>query len=231
VNFLAHYVLATRFLTPVLPLSFYVIGTALPDLLPLTAEKARLRPAQLTQATAPTDYGMALGAGVGVHLETDRAFHKTRAFTEAQAEVTTLLARTPFEGIRIRRFFIAHVLTELALDAVLLRIDPAIADSFYAAFAEADLTAVTRWTKTATGYPLTHLTDVLTRFARSQYLRHYSDDDGVATGLSRLCQRARQDTFDGENFTQLVAVVGETIALLPHYLPSLFSETAADIPH
>ena len=44
---------------------------------------------------------------------------------------------------------------------------------------------------------------VLARFARSRYLESYREDGGVAEGLSRLCARARQDTFEGENFARL----------------------------
>lgn len=228
-NFLAHYIIATRFLTPQEPISAYVLGTALPDLLPLAAQRVRLRPAQLQQMTARTEFEAALSAGVSVHLATDAAFHKSAAFAGAQQEVSALLAEAGFEGIRVRRFFAAHVLTEMVLDAVLLRQEPALADEFYEAFADADRVAVTQWAETITGKPLPNLLDVLTRFARSRYLRGYAEDGSVATGFSNLCRRAGQDTFEGENFSRLVCVTGEIAARLPPYVPALLSETAAGI--
>lgn len=226
-NFLAHHVLATRFLTPPNPLPMYVAGSALPDLLPMATGHARLRPALVERQPAPTAEEAALRAGILVHLATDAAFHKTPSFAAAQAEAGRLLDQAGFEGIRVRRFFVAHVLTELALDAVLLRRDPTIADDFYTAFAAADRACVTRWTEAAVGQPLPGLPAVLTRFARSRYLYQYAEDEGVATGLSRLCTRARQDMFEGENYARLVTVVGRTVAALEGQTPSLLGETGA----
>ena len=204
----------------------YVLGTALPDLLPLAAERVRFRPERLR---AENDWEAALSAGVLVHLATDAAFHKTAAFAEAQAEIGALLTGAGFTAMRVRRFFVAHVLTEMALDAALLRADPLIADEFYSTFAAAEFGAAGRWAERVTGQALPRLPDVLTRFAESQYLREYADDDGVATGLSNVCRRARQDTFEGKNFRRLVAVVHHAAALLPSRIPSLLAQTEAGI--
>ena len=228
-NFLAHYVLATRYVPPVEPLPFYVVGTALPDLLPLASARTRLRVASVEAAPAPTPEDAALRSGVLTHLATDTAFHKTASFAAAQADAKALLQRTPFDGIRVRRFFVAHVLVELALDAALLRADPAIANGFYAAFTAADFAAVTRWTQQAVGVPLPDLPAVLTRFARSRYLYSYGEDEGVATGLSRVCGRARQDTFEGENNQRLVSVVGETVQALAGRAEEMLTETAGAV--
>lgn len=225
-NFLAHYVLATRFLSPPPSLPAYVVGNALPDLLPLAAGRVRLRPALIERQPAGKDEEAALRAGVLVHLATDAAFHKARAFAEAQAEASRILAQTAFDGIRVRRFFLAHILVELALDAVLLRGDATIADGFYEAFTAADHAGITRWTETTVGQPLPNLTAVLARFGQSRYLVHYQEDEGVATGLSRLCGRARQDTFEGENYARLVEVVRQTVTALEGQAQAMMQETA-----
>ncbi len=225
-NFLAHYVLATRFLSPPPSLSAYVVGNALPDLLPLAAGRIRLRPALVERQSAGTDEEAALRAGVLIHLATDAAFHKTRAFAEAQAEVSQILAQTAFDGIRVRRFFLAHILVELALDAVLLRGDATIADGFYEAVLAAEFADITRWTETTVGQPLPKLPAVMVRFEQSRYLVHYQEDKGVATGLSRLCGRARQDMFEGENYAKLVAVVRQTVVMLDGRAQAMMTETA-----
>ncbi len=228
-NFLAHFQIAAQFLMPKQPFSAYVVGTALPDLLPLAERRVRLRPAQIAAAEARTEFEAALAAGVSAHLATDAVFHKTAAFASAQAEVSEMLAEAAFDGMRVRRFFVAHVLTELVLDATLLRADPAPADGFYEAFAAADFRSAAQWTEAVTGRALPHLPQVLTRFADAQYLRHYAEDDGVATGLSNLCRRAGQDTFEGENFSRLVAIVGQAAEQMPPFVPALFGETATGI--
>ncbi len=224
-NFLAHYVLATRFLSPPLPLPMYVVGNALPDLLPLAADRIRLRPALVERQPAGTDEEAALRSGILVHLMTDAAFHKTRTFAEAQAEASQILAQTAFDGIRVRRFFVAHVLVELALDAVLMRADATIAEGFYAAFMGVDYDGITHWTETTVGQPLPELPAVLRRFGQSRYLLHYQEDEGVATGLSRLCGRARQDMFEGENYSRLAGVVRQAVAALEDQADALLAET------
>jgi len=224
-NFLAHHAIAMHSLTPADPLPMYVVGSVLPDLLPLA--DARLRPALINHESDDGLEDAALRRGVRVHLATDAAFHKTAAFAGAQAEVGHILAQTPFEGIRVRRFFVAHVLVELALDAVLLRDTPSLADEFYEAFDTADYAQVTRWTEGILGQPLPKLPIVLARFAGSRYLRQYEQDKGVATGLSRLCARARQDTFEGENHARLVEVVGKAVAAVESWAEALLAETGA----
>ncbi len=244
-NFLAHSLIARRLWSPPpAELPAYVVGSALPDLVGLAAPRVHLRDRKgpLVPNTggirdlggssscpnlAPPVLGAggAVSAGVRAHLATDAAFHKTAAFAEAQAEVGALLDSAGFTGIRVRRFFVAHVLTELALDAVLLRADPTLGEQFYAAFASADFDAVTHWAEGETGRPLTHLPDVLARFAASRYLLSYAADEGVATGLSRTCLRARQDSFEGDNFTRLVPVVERSVQIIAARAEGLLSET------
>ena len=209
------------------PLAPCAVGVALPDLLPLAG--ARLRPALIGSGTAEGLEDAALRGGILMHLATDAAFHKAASFAEAQAEVSAVLARTPFENIRVRRFFVAHVLVEMALDAVLLRDTPSLSDEFYQAFAAADYPQVTRWTEGAIGRPLPDLPAVLMRFAESRYLEQYRADEGVATGLSRLCARARQDTFEGTNYARLVDAVGEAVMAVGRRAAALLEETGAAV--
>ena len=222
-NFLAHHVIAMRQWPA--PLALCAVGVALPDLLPLAG--ARLRPALISSRPAEGLGDAALRGGILMHLATDAAFHKAASFAEAQAEVSAILARTPFENIRVRRFFVAHVLVELALDAVLLRDAPSLSDEFYQAFATADYSQVTRWTEGAIGRPLPDLPAVLTRFAGSRYLEQYRADEGVATGLSRLCARARQDMFEGANYARLIDAVRESVAAVGRRAAALLEETGA----
>ncbi len=215
-NFLAHYAL----IRAADPSAWMVLGNALPDLLPLAAPRARFRLTALAMAPAGP-----LKAGVSLHLAADAAFHRSPAFAQAQAEMKALLAQADFVGMRLRPFFLAHVLAELCLDAALLRTDPGLADAFYAALASADPQEATRWAEAALRTPLPALPAVLTRFTRSRYLDRYADDAGVADGLTRLCARARQDTFRGGNFALLTALVTQAVARMDSLAPALLDET------
>lgn len=229
-NFLAHFVIAARSLTPTPPLPFYVVGNALPDLLTLADRRRRLRPSSVGQAPAATPEGNALRAGALAHLITDAAFHKTVAFADAQARLNGLIAQANFADMRVRRFFLAHVLVELALDAVLLRGDATLADNFYRAFSAAPPPQVAAWTETTLGTPLPTLPGVLTRFAASRYLLSYAHDDGVAEGLSRVSVKARQDAFVGDNRRRLVGLVSQAVPIVAALTPALLHETVSALP-
>ncbi|MDQ2799807.1 MAG: hypothetical protein M3Y13_09210 [Armatimonadota bacterium] len=211
-NFLSHYALALRICPSAAHRPLFVAGNALPDLLPPATP--RLRPKLLDVPTQMPEEA-AVRAGVAVHLATDAAFHKTASFAEMQAEAADRLRQAGFKDMRVRVFFVAHILVELVLDAALLRADGDLADRFYADFCAADAGVVTRWAEAALGKPLPTLPAVLARFGAHQYLRHYSTDQGVAEGLTRVCGRARQDMFEGDNLARLTDVVvrmGERVA-------------------
>lgn len=231
-NFLAHYVIATHFLSSTTLLPCYVVGNALPDLLPLADRHSRLRPATLALSPTATDEERALCAGALAHLSTDTAFHKTAAFADAQYQAGALVQQSNFTAMRVRRFFLAHVLVELALDAVLLRREADLADAFYAAFTAAPLSDIVTWAEVTVGAPLPRLFGVLTRFAQSQYLRTYASDDGVTEGLSRVSVMARQDAFTGDNRRRLERLVSQTIPYVAELAPALLEQTATMLlPH
>lgn len=230
-NFLAHYVIATRFLAPTPPLPFYVAGNALPDLLSLADRHSRLRPSNLAASPAATPEETALRSGALVHLATDAAFHKTAAFADAQFRVGLLVQDAGFLQIRVRRFFLAHVLVELALDAVLVRREASLADEFYEAFTKAMPLQTTAWTEATIGAPLPLLPGVLTRFAHFRYLLSYADDNGVAEGLNRVGIKARQAAFTGDNRGRLLWLVSQSIPVVADLALLLLEQTAALQPH
>jgi len=226
-NFLAHYYVATRLQLSTTPLPAYVVGTSLPDLLPLAAPRTRLRlPLSIPLVTGYADYHLSLTAGICSHLRADAAFHKSPGFGDAQVKAGLLLNEAGFSGIRVRRFFVSHILVELALDVALLRSTPQMGEEFYAAFSAADFDCITRWTEAATARPLPDLPSVLQRFADSRYLLHYLSDEGVAQGLSRLCIRARQDSFEGENLIRLTDVAGQIVDHLHPRIAEILAEAA-----
>ncbi len=229
-NFIAHFAIASRILSPALPTPLYVMANALPDLLPLAALRIRLRPATLETAPRFTPEDNTITAGARMHLLTDEVFHKTSAFALAAEEVGQLVRWAGFAAMRARRFFLAHVLTELALDAFLIRQQPALVDTFYACCVKADAAQITRWAEAVTCRPLPALPQTLARFADFQYLRYYADDAGVAEGFNRLCARARQDTFEGDNEPRLVTLTAQIVALMDAGLAqALLDETYAGL--
>lgn len=227
-NFLAHYVVAQRALPSLTPAA--ALGNALPDLLPLAAPRTRLRLATLPRTPAATPTDIALTQGVRLHLLTDNAFHKTPAFADAQAIIRQYITEAGFDTIRTRAYFLAHVLAELALDAHLLRANPALASDFYNALDAAPTRDAARWTEQLTRHPLPHLPDVLDNFRRTQYLRSYSTDAGVAEGIHRLRARTRQPPLTGGNAVRLLRLTAQATDAMRALAPRLLAQTLAALP-
>lgn len=228
-NFLAHFLIASEAVPSFSAMPSLTAGSALPDLLPLAAPRQRLRFASLASAPCAAGEESALHCGVRVHLATDAAFHKTAAFAAAQADVWQIIDETGFAGIRVRRFFLAHILVEIGLDAVLLRADPALAERFYALLAAADHRQVARWTEVCLGRDAPRLPKVLAHFAESRYLLSYAHDAGVTESIRRLSVRARQDAFTGSNADRLQGLVSAAMDAISGHAAGLLRETCAGL--
>lgn len=214
-NYLSHYYLA-RLVRPDASPTFFV-GNALPDLLRVEGSGGRLRPVHLAVSPDPD-----LAGGAALHLAQDRRFHQAAAFAPLTREAGAALRGAGFAQPPQRVFFLAHVWVELALDAVLLQRDPALADHFYASFDNVDLTQAARATETMLDRSLPDLAPTLTHFAQSRFLYTYATDDGLAGALHQISRRAGLDNFDApgdgdrlaRTFTQLGKRVAQASAAL-----------------
>jgi hypothetical protein len=225
-NYLSHHHIAAL-LEPEAPAAFFV-GNVLPDLLAVDGGGVRLRAAHL--APAP-DAGDPLVRGVALHLAADRHFHGAPEFVAETAAVGSLLRAAPFASPPPRAFFFAHVFVELALDAVLVRRDPSLADDFYARFAAADLDAAARTAETLVGRSLPELEGTLRRFAGWRYLFDYATDDGLANALHRIGRRAGIEAFlTGYDRATLAGVFGAFMPRAAQVGPALWGRAAGMTP-
>ena len=197
-NHLSHHFVA-RAIDPGAPPEYFV-GNLLPDIVAMSGE-GRVRSRRLVpEATAGP-----LGQGVLLHLATDRRFHGAPEFLAANAEVSERLRSVPFAAPPRRVFFLAHVFVELALDAVLLRRDTALADHLYRQFDATEPEALARQAEALLGRPLPQLPDTLRRFARRRYLFEYADDTGLAGALQRVSHAAGVPNFESAEDRALLA--------------------------
>jgi len=223
VNFLSHHHVARLAEGKNAPPAFYV-GNVLPDLLSMEPHGGRLRSRHLAGAAGD------LARGARLHFATDRAFHAAPAFHEATADVSVRLRAAPFSTPPPRVFFLAHVFVELALDAVLLRRDPDLANDFYAQFDAVDVQAIADEAGTLVGRTLPDLAVTLARFNRARYLFDYATDDGLARALSRIAYRANLPAFAATTADHvcLIALFAEWEARALVVGPALWKVPEAD---
>lgn len=186
-NYLSHHYIARRIRPEPDASALFFAGNLLPDLLSIAGD-GRLR-------TAGESRGP-LSDGVRLHLATDKRFHSLPAFIAAQAEATRMLIHATWEAPLRRRFFVAHVITELALDSVVLAQQPDLPEELYTALSESLKMQLITQTETLAARVVPNLPDTIERFVESRFLYRYATPPGLATSMIRIGRRAGIPNFE-----------------------------------
>ena len=206
-NYLSHQYVARQIRPDAAAPAQFFAGNLLPDLVAIAGD-GRMR------GIAPAATG-ALADGVRQHIETDNAFHSAAAFKALVADAGGRIAGAAWRIVPHRRFFIAHVLVELALDAYLLHTEPCIADDLYATLRVAVAEGLVARAESLAERALPNLAPMLERFLATEYLRDYGTDAGLARAVRRVCARANLPNFaDPADEETLAGVFAEFAAVL-----------------
>ena len=118
---------------------YYLVGTALPDMLSVVDRQVRLRSKRVAPFADGTGTVQAeLAAGVLQHLDDDAWFHNTPAFLLVTGQLTRLFRELLPADDGYRPALLGHIVMELLLDGVLIRANPGMLDAYYAAFSAID---------------------------------------------------------------------------------------------
>ena len=212
-NYLSHQYIA-RQIHPIKSTSpLFFAGNLLPDFLAVSGD-GRLR--SVGEHKGP------LAEGVQLHLTTDNRFHSLAAFHEAQKKANDLLLTMAWETAPRRLFFVAHVLTEIALDAELLKQFPELLDDLYQTLSDSLSGGLVAETEVLLGNSAPSLELTVRRFLENQFLRDYATPGGCTNAVVRVCRRAKIPNFenpvDRESLTQ---VFTKFSAVLQPYSPQL----------
>jgi hypothetical protein len=189
-NYLAH---SLAFLAPSSTSStdellfWRVAGTSLPDWLRVVDKHARLRPEVLAAVVTDDVRWLALREGAQRHHDDDHTFHLDEAF-DAHAADLAIRIRMVAPGVRAST--LAHVLTEMLVDAELMRADTTLLGRYHDGLDALDADVIADFSRSATGRPLAELSTLIERFRHSRFLGSYLDDDGLFDCLQGVCRRA-----------------------------------------
>jgi hypothetical protein len=164
-----------------------VAGTSLPDWLRVVDKHARLRPEVLAAVVTDDVRWLALREGAQRHHDDDHTFHLDEAF---DAHAADLAKRIRLVASDVRASTLAHVLTEMLVDAELMRADPTLLARYHDGLDALDLDVIAEFSRHATRRPLLELPTLIERFLRSRFLGRYLDDDGLFDCLQGVCRRA-----------------------------------------
>lgn len=136
--------------------------------------------------------------GCKKHYEADGWFHESVYFKHScqllEKEMETEReTRSLFQNQRI--WFLAHILSELLLDRLILEKHPDAVNHFYRDLHQVPFTDIETFLlksgKTAMGnFSIGH-----ERFISSEFVRHYIQNEGIIEALDRVVQRTGQIAF------------------------------------
>jgi hypothetical protein len=180
-NFLAHSIVL-----PPESTDLTRVGSALPDLWPLISP--RPLPALVLRAleARPEPRCAELRMGIAHHMRTDAVFHSHPDF-EGRVDWLARQLRAHWPGLQHASTY-AHVLVEMLLDRWLMARDPGPLDIYYQAFSADNLAFAAEHGVIEPGVAPALLA-VLERFASLQFLRGYTEAEGLAQRFLGLTRR------------------------------------------
>lgn len=168
------------------------VCTAVPDWLSVVDRKIRARGRLASQHLDSDDQSLrAVAGGVIRHIEDDRWFHGTQAFTETNMRFAVELRDLLPGDLGFRPTFVGHILIEMLLDALWIRDDRSIADRYYQMLADQSADEIQRCVNTITGKPTSKLSGAIGRFIEMKFLYDYLDDDKLLMRLNQVMKRVK----------------------------------------
>jgi hypothetical protein len=132
---------------------------------------------------------LALLQGALRHYHSDKLFHASAFFDHYQNLLNQYLKEVPFSEALNRKWFIAHVLTELLIDRQIVLTRPKVVDGFYSSLAtinDDELAVMLEY------YGMHEKADFFrffNHFRSAQYIYYYADNNKFLYSLSRIMLR------------------------------------------
>lgn len=192
-NYFAH---AIRFLDR----PYFLIGTALPDMLSVSDRGSRLRSKVVSPfAENATGNSAELAWGILQHLHDDGWFHNTVAFHFVTGELTRLFRTAlPTDDDGHRPAFLGHIVTEMLLDSVLIAREPAALDRYYTALADIDPDFVQATVNQLVRQPAERLAALIPLFQEERFLADYVDSPRLLFRLNQVLRRVKLQPLPNE---------------------------------
>lgn len=135
-------------------------------------------------------------AGCLRHYKRDKEFHASSFFEHYQHITNERLKSISFTGTVNRKWFIAHILTELLIDRCFVRQFPHLVDAFYEslnAISDEELAGFLKY------YGVEDTTDFFTffnHFRSVRYIYYYTDNNKFLYSLGRIMMRVGLPDFN-----------------------------------
>lgn len=203
------------------------LGAILPDLLSLYDRG--VRPLRLLDAGYDGDAAAGLRDGLRFHFHVDSHFHRSALFRDGCRAIREPLAAAS-ETPGLKRFAVAHVLTELFLDHLLIVEDPRWLAAFYESlerYADGPLEAL------VAGHPGLEwrgFSAFLERLVALRFADEYREREGLLDRMDRILARLRQRRLEGRERDALLEGLDGYAARAREQLGAFVSDMRAWVP-
>jgi len=171
------------------------LGAMLPDLLSLYDR--RIRPMKIVRAHATGSNGGEAGLqrGMRFHFYVDSHFHRSSLFRDGCAVIRDrLIAASATPGLK--RFAVAHILTELFLDHLLIVDTPERLAAFYDVLRRGEASVLEMTALPDTQVDWADFADFLTRLISGRFADGYLEMESLFHRMDRILPRLRQRTLE-----------------------------------
>lgn len=150
-----------------------------------------------------------LWEGCRKHYEADGWFHDCDYFTRSSNRIEEDLVQLQAKGLMQgqRKWFLAHLLAEMLLDRVIMDKHPQALDHFYEDLNQVPYADIESFLLAAGKEDMGRFPQGHEGFIKSEFIRHYASDLGIAESLNRVAQRVGQKAFSEDDIKGLVAII------------------------
>ena len=174
------------------------LGSVLPDLLPLFRRRPRISTlARMWEGEIPPAPEIqALLRGIRFHRYVDVEFHHGALFRGCSGGLLAALKGASDTG-GLKRFFPAHVLTELFFDRELMQHFPGLAADFNRLLEGEPLALTTTFASRHPEFGAGELHEFLSRLAENGFVEDFRSADGIFRRMNRILGRYGQRSLEG----------------------------------
>ena len=183
---------------------YFLIGTAVPDMLNVVDRKIRVRSERASAFLAAEDVATAaIAAGIVQHHHDDAWFHRTRAFAELSLNFSVAVRDILGGDDSFRSHFLGHILVEILLDSELIEKYPSQLQLYYDALRCVDPSKLADAVTFMSGRYAIGMAWLLPRFIDERFLWDYPEDEKLLKRLNQVMRRVRLPLLS-EEFLQLL---------------------------
>lgn len=172
---------------------YFLAGTCAPDWLSAMDRSVRLRTRSVSPFADHDDPLIAeFAQGVLQHLADDDWFHATRGFAEVTGELSSRFRAAIGPDHPTPCSFLGHIVTEMLLDAELMRRHPGVIDRYYDALETVDPGRIESAVNLCAARGQTdRLREFVPLFLSERFLPDYLESSGLWRRLNQVLRRVR----------------------------------------